>query len=279
MFEIVLRPLRVQTNWIELATVSYTGSCLMHISHIFDQYGRLCLLTAAGDGCLAIWTTELDLTSDVTKMSDTSVQSELRRGRDSEESIGIKLLKVHRVHQSTVKCCHILPFKALCTRPTYLIVSGGDDNAVALTFVQFPEPQTDGEVQVKVMLIPDAHTGSVVSVQAFWEVDYHHKSHSGTFPIRIVTLGADQRIKLWSIHLQSSINEYEWNIERLFDKYTAVADPGCLDIANSVDGQFKVTGIVVGVGLERWDLGEGHISETCEPIARISRDENVERPD
>jgi hypothetical protein len=257
----------VQANWTELATISYTGSSLTHVSHIFDQHGQLCLLTAAGDGCLAVWSTELELMPDVAQKIETVREFETPVEWTVKKLPSMKLLQIYKVHQSAIKFCHVLPFKELCIQPSYLIVSAGDDNGIGITFIQFPKPNTKVDAQIETLLIPNAHTGSVVSIQAFWEIDYKDKSQSAKFPIRIISLGADQRVKLWSIELELINDKPQWKVKRLSDQYSAVADPGCLKVFNAVDDNYKVLGTIVGVGLEHWDFGAGHVPKFWEPNA------------
>jgi hypothetical protein len=276
MFEVeVGTSKQIQPKWTELATISYTGSCLTHIIHLFDQHQQICLLTAAGDGCFAIWRTELDLTLVTVQGSQSESKSHLEKTLDN--SLNKRPSMIHKVHQSSIKFCHVLPFKALCSKSTYLAVSGGDDNAIGLTFIQFPELKAEGDIKRRTLLIPNAHAASVVSIQAFWEIGYEEKAQTGTFPIRVVSLGADQRVKMWSVALDLHDEEPQWKVQRLSDRYTAVADPGCLDICNAVDDENKVTGIIVGIGLEHWDFGLGHVSKPWIPVVRSAENAKVEK--
>ncbi|KAI5920732.1 WD40-repeat-containing domain protein [Camillea tinctor] len=198
---------------------AYTGACLTQARCL----GRG-LLTAATDGHLAVY---------------NDVGGE-----------GAPL--VARLHQSTVKA---LDVRALGT--AYLVVTGGDDNALGVAHVWCPPTSpahpSSSDVggaqgfQIKSKsIVRSAHAAAITGV-AIAMLD-----EEGDAAV-VVTASNDQRVKVWRL---VGWRSGALRLQILDDRYSAVADAGDLEVldgdADGGDGGLRV--MVGGVGMEVWRL-------------------------
>ncbi|KAI1459532.1 WD40 repeat-like protein [Annulohypoxylon moriforme] len=211
---------------------TYTGACLTQVRHLGSDH----ILTAATDGYLAIYANTSQVTDE---NADTS-----------------PLPIVTKLHQNTIKALDIRQVSSESdgTPLKFLVVTGGDDNALGITYICIPSssaPLTSASssqgnaasvtIQSK-SIIRSAHaagiTGTVIA----------RLDEDGAI---VVTGSNDQRVRVW--RLAGWNGDEKENVlvraQLLEDRYSAVADTGGLEVFE--EGK-KV--IVVGVGLEVWDL-------------------------
>ncbi|KAI0599926.1 WD40-repeat-containing domain protein [Biscogniauxia sp. FL1348] len=212
---------------------TYTGACLTQVRHLGLDAAGGCphLLAAATDGHLAIFA---DARGD---------------GEEGERELPL----VTRLHQNTVKALDMRA--ARCSGPeassgtSYLVVTGGDDNALGVTHVWTPHPGSGRRrFQIKSKcVVRSAHAAAITGVVV--------ARLDGEDAV-VVTASNDQRVKVW--RLVGWRNALK--VRLLDDRYSAVADAGDLEVLDGDGGEGKeqerdVRVMVGGVGMEVWRLG------------------------
>jgi len=129
-----------------------------------------------------------------------------------------------------------------------LILTGGDDNALALIRVSLGSHLQNGEVHCSVLLVPRAHASAVTAITL---VDHSVVNRDPSPHLRFATSSNDQRLKLWSAAVDLSEPGVEGlEITKDSDAYTSVADVSSMDTLT--DGSDKERVLVCGVGMELW---------------------------
>jgi hypothetical protein len=201
----------------------------------------LFLLTAATDGHLALWNTNAHA-KQIVPVNSSPGPNALSVFATSDQ-----------IHQSSIKSWHIMEL----TSSTYLVCTGGDDNAMALTLIiinttsDSPKPI---EASIQSFIAPKAHAGAITAVR-LWKVESQQAvSEAEKTQFRVVTVGADQRIKSWRLELQGD-GLQGLKTTLISDEFTSIADPGCMDTLDSSDTDCSQNSqpseiIVCGIGME-----------------------------
>lgn len=211
---------------------TYTGACLTQLRHLnFTDGFHPQVLTAATDGHLAIFT-------------------EIRSPRDETEDP--KDILVAKLHQSTVKS---LDMRSIATETgtSYLVVTGGDDDAIGVVHLHRPAGQASQyEVRHK-SIVRSAHAAAVTGLGIV-------RLENGGRDAVVVTASNDQRVKTWRLVDWQSASP---RVYLLDDRYSGVADAGDLEVVGRryVDGDESLPDtknrgriLVAGVGIEAWDV-------------------------
>ncbi|KAK8132769.1 hypothetical protein PG999_000942 [Apiospora kogelbergensis] len=200
-----------------LARGSYTGACLFQLRHLSFKDSILEILTASTDGHASIWKAPILLSIE---------------GGDVAQYTA---LNISRIHQSTIKSLDIRQASDAGVG-SHLLVTGGDDNALAFTHLH-----RDGEsgqlVFGKKHIVRPAHGAAVTGVAIM-------KSSLDANQATVVSISNDQRVLKWRV--------IDWmttraKVQLLESRHSAIADSGDLEALP----EDKV--IVAGVGLEVWD--------------------------
>ncbi|KAI0857469.1 WD40 repeat-like protein [Xylaria cubensis] len=208
---------------------TYTGACLTQLRHLnFTDGYYPQVLTAATDGHLAVF---------------TDIRSPVDEAQDSKDILVTKL------HQSTVKS---LDMRSIITDTgtSYLIVTGGDDDAIGV--VHLHQQASQYEIRNK-SIVRSAHAAAVTGLGIV-------RLENGERDAVIVTASNDQRVKTWRL--------VDWQpaalrFHLLDDRYSGVADAGDLEVVRGVciDGDQNILDrkgggkvLVAGVGIEAWDV-------------------------
>lgn len=135
---------------------------------------------------------------------------------------------------------------------SFLLLTGGDDNALALTRVTLGSPSQGGEFHCSVLILPKAHASTVTAITL---VDNPMTDRDLTLQLRFATSSNDQRLKLWSACIDLSKPGVEGlEVTKDSDMYTSVADVSSMDTLT--DGSDKKGVLVCGVGMESWSINE-----------------------
>ncbi|KAF2223693.1 WD40-repeat-containing domain protein [Elsinoe ampelina] len=200
-------------RWERAWEGSYLTCCLTNVIQVPGRSGGF--LTTATDGHAALF--QLGV-------SDKEVQG-------SVSTIG--WTERFKTHQSAVHAAALLPW----THGTYLLFTGGDDNAFSISLLK------DGGSSTSTLTIPRAHAAALTALEVI-------SASEDVGKIRVVTAGLDQRIKLWEVSVDVSQTEVEGvEVKRLEDRYTPVADVACIDVWR--EGHETVT-MICGVGWDVW---------------------------
>jgi WD40 repeat protein len=192
--------------WAVMGHAVYGACCLLQAKFLppGGDNGNLSLLVAATDGHLAVY--------------------DLRPNGDAE-SRHMDRVWHQRVHQSGVKALSLAPSLAPASSEV-TILTGGDDCAIASTTAS----RAGGQWETKeCKLVERAHAAAVISVLPL---------KNG----RAVTMGVDQKIKLWSRGKEG--------LESRGGVGSMVADPGAAVVVDG-DGEMEVI-VATGVGIESW---------------------------
>ncbi|KAK7962373.1 Regulator of Ty1 transposition protein 10 [Apiospora aurea] len=200
-----------------LARGSYTGACFFQLRHLSFNDSVLEVLTAATDGRVGVW--------------KAPIHSALNGGDVAE----FTALAISRIHQSTVKSLDVRKISG-AGRPSYLVVTGGDDNAIAFSQLQH-DNESDQLVLGKKHIVRPAHGAAITGVAIL-------KNSVNEDQATIVSISNDQRVLKWRV--------VDWTtarakIQLIESRHSAIADAG--DLEQLSDGKV----IVAGVGLEIWD--------------------------
>ncbi|KAJ5041570.1 uncharacterized protein L3040_005150 [Drepanopeziza brunnea f. sp. 'multigermtubi'] len=209
----------------------YKSTCLTQIRHLQIIDNRLCFLTAATDGNLTLWKSEVE-----TRCSESSSPKPVRHA----------IVSSRKVHQNSVKSLDLV------VKPKEIIVaSGGDDNALGVSIYPI-HALGDVTVRPSIFLLKSAQAAAITGLSIL-----SHKcdlSNAGSF--RVMSSGNDQRVKQWDIQLNraersNKSTEYELQISKTGDVFTSVADVGDLSVLRN-DGSGRRRVLVVGNGIEIW---------------------------
>ncbi|KAI0384132.1 WD40 repeat-like protein [Hypomontagnella monticulosa] len=210
---------------------TYTGACLTQVRHLGDSY----VLTAATDGYLAIY---------------ASTEKGAGSGAEANsESSPIKPI-ITKLHQNTIKSLDVRQIATASNEASaeYLIVTGGDDNALGIMHIRCPDPSLFPAAEAVTInsksIIRSAHAAAVTGI-AITRLE-------GDGAV-IVTGSNDQRVRVWRLIGRQKLRP---RAELLDERYSAIADTGSLDVfgcEDASDGKREKV-IVVGVGIEVWEL-------------------------
>lgn len=210
--------------WSLVASTQYTTACLTSVACLSSNPTGLPLVTGSTDGYLAFWSLSV-----------------MKRKLTCEN------LQV--LHQNSIKSLA----KMGLTDISWLVASGGDDNALGLTLLTYDDEA--GVYESASLLIPSAHAAAINAVTIL----RRHASEIGRVPIEldVVTAGNDQTIRIWKISIdprKRGVNGLD--VSRSAKIVSAVADISslaCFPRRHGSSGRFNKL-LVSGVGTEVWAM-------------------------
>lgn len=171
----------------------------------------------------------------------------------------------HKLHQNSITALQLHRL----TAAHQLLVTGGDDNALAITIIStVPQPSTlhssdtAQEYTFKSLLIPDAHAAALTALRVIPHPHPHPQFSQSTTPtvtqsinasnqphhrrLTILTAGNDQRIQLWTVSidisrlqsdtlLSDSLDEVQ--VEWVGEHHTDVADISGIDVLEGFESE------------------------------------------
>ena len=214
---------------------SYTTYCLTQATHLSVGETLSGLCTASTDGHLAFW--PLPTPPSPRPPPRSPLHWTTRTA----------------IYQSSIKALDSVTLSS----SERLIVTGGDDGALAFTRVLTRRPSTV-DVEATSLLVPGAHASAVTGIAVFprpSESDCHdddergHDDDTGVFTL--ATVGNDQRLKIWHIRIPTTA-QAGVDVRRIADVYTSVADAGALGTYRDARGRRGL--LVAGIGMETWRI-------------------------
>ena len=253
----------------------YSSRSLTQVTSIKYDQSQLIVATAT-DGKLVLW-----------KLPQVGEQQQLFPKQDP--------IWTHAIHQNAItsmSCTRSLdvPFSSrreLFFKNARLLITVGDDNAVALTLLHPPfltrispedtRDQANGMGKAVSIRIPHAHAASVNAVIIIAQGRPDNggpPSEAGArYWVRLATAGKDQRIRLWDISIpiaKVKANEGDFDmslaeIRRAGRIYTQVADVASMELMDPLSQERRnensiVRVLVVGVGMEVLEVEAGRPS-------------------
>lgn len=197
---------------------NYLTSCLTQCLHVRYTNVSETLITAGTDGHIAFYPLE-----------NTARRATPLPATPDE----LRWVARAKVHQNTIHCMKI----HWLSEVTCLVLTGGDDNGLALTLCTWHD--TDGRPKSSTLVVPRAHTAAMTGIEII--------ASSSPDTIIVATTSIDQRIKLWEVHSNLQLLGTDGlTVRRRDNHFTAVADVSSLASLDSTSI------IICGVGMDVW---------------------------
>lgn len=216
------------------------------------------LVTAGTDGTIALW-----------GFDDQRLQH-------AKEPGNLRLIHHTRVHQNTIKC---LKVTCVAVRPdgstTYLIMTGGDDNGLALTRLETSKTSRDSSIgddsesdnitaSTTILSIPRAHSAAITALVWMPIPSSRMIKEQGSpflWQSKVVTASNDQRVKMWDVNIDLTKQGVDGiTVKRGGNVPTPVADVGSMDVLpdenpETANNNASLRELVVcGVGMDIWRM-------------------------
>ena len=245
-----------QKNTFQLLTAgSYTTYCLTQAAHLHIGEAPSVLCTASTDGHLAFW----PLSSHPLPLGHNADD-----GPPTTQPPPLNWTNQTAIHQSSIKTLDQITISPSET----LIVTGGDDGAVALTKVRI-RPPSGSEVDTTTLLLPNAHASAVTGVAFLGNHDNRPNCQFETgegnatdSSFTLASVGNDQRLKIWHVSIDRKTltepggGKGAIELRRVADVYTSVADASALGVCrDGIEDGRQGWLLVAGIGVERWKIG------------------------
>lgn len=216
------------------------------------------LVTAATDGYITLW----DLTSVLEPFYtiNTSTEPAALAAKlpfpFQDRSITpatISCENRYQIHSSSVKTLELVAISDAVS----LIVTGGDDNALAISILRDQRTSAGNSTRVTTVSIPDAHAAAVTATKLLGKRQLGDGTVCPRTEAVFASSGNDQRVKVWSIQVDGDghgddDDDSRIAIRMILDRYSAVADASSMDV---IDGGAEGSKLVVcGVGMEMLGL-------------------------
>ena len=223
---------------------SYTTYCLTQAVHLHDGEMLNALCTTSTDGHVAFWSLPTHLL-----YSDHDIpQGNLHL--PAQINPPMHWTTRSAIHQSSVKALDCVA----TSESEKLLVTGGDDGAIALTRVVLHQPPNT-DYDTSTLLIPSAHASAVTGVVLTRENHKHGQNHRSKI-YGLATVGNDQRLKIWTVSIDmTKAGVAGVDVRSASTTYTSVADASSIATYRDADGQRWL--LVAGIGMERWRIGSG----------------------
>lgn len=238
---------------------SYTTCCLTRANHLHLGETLTALCTASTDGHLAFWPLQHTLSEQPGDLP--TIPPPLRWTTRTA------------IHHSSIKALDSVTLSPSET----LIVTGGDDGAIALTRVRIPHSPSQVDITTTTtLLLPNAHASAVTGVLFLPDDGTNNDRTNPTSPSphgekktndqnrhtkpshTLASVGNDQRLRLWTVGLDTDTESTAvaggLDVKRVASVDTGVADAGALGTYGGGDGR-RGWVLVAGIGVERWRVG------------------------
>jgi WD40 repeat protein len=154
-------------------------------------------------------------------------------------------IALRSLHQNSIKALDAVEL----TDNSWLIASGGDDNALGLTLLKMDDESS--EYMTSALIVPNAHTAAVNAITIRRQSGF---ARMGPILSRqIVTASNDQVVKLWKVTVDPrKAGTKGLRVKRSGRYSSSVADISAITMFGK-DKEEKV--VVSGVGTEVWSIG------------------------
>ncbi|KAK1975476.1 WD domain-containing protein [Colletotrichum cereale] len=181
----------------------YTGACLTQVRHLRVRGGVFDVVTAATDGCLAVW-----------------------------RSAGAEYVLRHtaQIHQSSIKALDVHAPSA----ERAVVLTGGDDNALGITTLGSSADDGDGGgggfAPVARAGVRKAHAAAINGLTVLGAA-------GAGGAVAFATASNDQRVKAWRLGWREGVEE----VTLVADEYSGVADAADVEVVGG--GKLVVGGV------------------------------------
>ncbi|KAI5294599.1 hypothetical protein KEM55_006542 [Ascosphaera atra] len=265
-----------QGTFTLVAQGHYKSNCLTQLKFVLSQ-PAISLLSASTDGHIALWS----ITEAVSPfLSFTQDSGLLKRPddnhRESAETALISWHSSYMIHQNSIKALDLLVVDRDGTPGTpqsrrraedVIIVTGGDDNALAVTRISVGQGRDSYPHSVS-YVSPDRsdHAAAINDVLLLrYTAATTSMSEAKKLELQFASSGNDQQLKVFNVTLGlADDGTLKAESKCLSDRYTAVADVASLgrvdpvatktitDETGQATNSFGV--LVCGVGMDMWSF-------------------------
>ncbi|CAG8498991.1 7232_t:CDS:10 [Acaulospora morrowiae] len=228
--------------------------CILQVKHLvveaFDGMNKdgMILFTSATDGRVAIF--------DISQLVHRNIHMYDVNIKDRTFNLDLcDPIYFYQAHQSGVNCIAYRRLVNSKTKQTYMIVTGGDDNSIAVYFLDVERNICDADKECIAnfrLTIKSNNDRDSMRVNAA-----HGSSLQGICVINdslILSTSLDQRLNLWaisSLDLGDSVHGWGNNqeIRLITSKFIDVCDPSSMDTLDTEESETNIFSIT-GIGIE-----------------------------
>ena len=183
-----------------------------------------------------------------------------------------------KVHQNSIQASLLVKLPGFS--PTWLVITGGDDNALGLTVFCPDSASSRKSISAfRTLLIPKAHAAAITGLGLI----SHTITMEGSCIITFASVSNDQRVKVWRVMSQANeaVTEHlemqDVQVDRVAECWTNVADAASIRVLSSTPphraedtNQLETARkpsyglLVVGVGMEILHLPTEQFIGTCQ---------------
>lgn len=225
----------------------YTAHCLIQAAHL-GLGPDIHLCTTSTDGHIAFWPlTDILLQNGISGTIGSLCESPSDQPLSDGNSPSTLSLRTRtRIHQSSIKALTAVPISANLV----LLVTGGDDGALAFTLLVNQHPPTPASI----LLLPTAHASAITAVTYLGPSSSPPFASTTSIPSthRFATSGNDQRLKLWLVTITTVPQQPQppqLEIRKHANVHTSIADLACMGYySDHHEGGGRI--LVAGIGME-----------------------------
>jgi len=196
------------------------------------------LITTATDGTVSFWNFNLN----------ASTSSE----HDDAATHTTRPVYTTKIHQNAVTCSQLMalppkPPTSTANDAEYLLITGGDDNALAFTRFALPAsihtPTAEHDtippaITTTTLIMPRAHAAAVRSIAVVSPVFQDATPDAATLSVTITTASNDQTLRTWGITFDTAQPGWEgFDIRRRGKRFTPVADVSGVEVMSMGAGK------------------------------------------
>ncbi|KIV94460.1 hypothetical protein PV10_02226 [Exophiala mesophila] len=209
------------------------GTGAFEVIHIIN-FGSFCLLQTSilpNQGLS-------DHTSSVMQILSAGTNGALNLTRlaskDKADDAAPDGMELKGIHQSSILAMDVI----MLWPRMYLTTTGGDDNALGLTFLNVDtEKEFTSPDHPRTIIIPKAHAAAITALKVVECI-----TRGSTMSVTIATVGNDQRAKAWRVEIpvnsaaqDQTILLQDVRVRKLASAWTAVADVSSLELVSMVE--------------------------------------------
>ncbi|CAG8661485.1 11917_t:CDS:10, partial [Dentiscutata erythropus] len=244
-------------NFFLIGTSKFHNKCILQVENVIikakesmNEDGIL-LFTSATDGRIAVWDISRYIHSYL-----VSYATEVNFPHHTPYDLGTPIFS-YQAHQSGVNCLALQHLINSATsnlvKELYMVVTGGEDNAIAAMILEFTYHEFKGTNS-------DTKCGKWTAEQSINDIlkmEFAHGSSIQGINIiddsTILSTSIDQRLNLWNI----TFKNLESKFELIKSEFIDVCDPSCMDVLRFNDGNDKNDKLMIaisGVGIELFQI-------------------------
>ncbi|KAG0314338.1 WD repeat-containing protein 6 [Dissophora globulifera] len=239
-------------NFVLAINSNYHNKCILQVAHVKFSEGGILMFTAATDGNITVW----DLTHALDAfLARYTADAGARPVHAQRPFIGKskKMASKYYVQNLTkpiaeISAVHMSGVNSMCVRDLgsegILVVSGGDDNALAVSLVKTvwsPESRTIHALSADMIARDNNAHGSAIQAVSIIS------------PSEVVTTSQDQMISLWRVGISAETSAAA--LVKQESQFVHVPDPSTMDILPASEDETRHSVAIAGIGVQIFQVG------------------------